>query len=52
MCGICGVIQVTGEPRHVIEPAVLDWMTDTMTIGARTTAVRMRPTASRSVYGG
>jgi asparagine synthase (glutamine-hydrolysing) len=31
MCGICGVIQVTGEPRRVIDPAVLDWMTDTMT---------------------
>jgi asparagine synthase (glutamine-hydrolysing) len=31
MCGICGVIQVTGEPRQVIDPAVLDWMTDTMT---------------------
>ena len=31
MCGICGVIQVNGEPRQVIEPAVLDWMTDTMT---------------------
>lgn len=31
MCGICGVIQVSGEPRSVVTPEVLDWMTDTMT---------------------
>jgi asparagine synthase (glutamine-hydrolysing) len=30
MCGICGVVQVSGEPRRVVDPAVLDWMTDTM----------------------
>jgi len=31
MCGICGVIQLGGEPRQVIEPHVLVRMTDTMT---------------------
>jgi asparagine synthase (glutamine-hydrolysing) len=31
MCGICGVVQVGGEPREVVEPAVLDRMTDLMT---------------------
>jgi asparagine synthase (glutamine-hydrolysing) len=31
MCGICGVVQVGGEPRAVIEPHVLDHMTDVMT---------------------
>src|SRR4051794_13126059 len=31
MCGICGVVQVGGEPREVIEPDVLDRMTDAMT---------------------
>ena len=31
MCGICGVIQIGGEPREVINPATLDWMTDAMT---------------------
>lgn len=31
MCGICGVIQVSGEPRRVIEPAMLARMTDAMT---------------------
>ena len=30
MCGICGVIQVDGEPRAVVDPAVLDRMTDAM----------------------
>ena len=30
MCGICGVMQIDGEPRQVIEPAVLDRMTDIM----------------------
>jgi asparagine synthase (glutamine-hydrolysing) len=30
MCGICGVVQVAGEPRQVVEPAVLDRMTDVM----------------------
>jgi asparagine synthase (glutamine-hydrolysing) len=31
MCGICGVVQVGGEQRLVIEPDVLDRMTDAMT---------------------
>ncbi len=31
MCGICGVIQVGGEPREVIAAPVLDRMTDAMT---------------------
>ena len=31
MCGICGVVQLRGEPRPVIEPERLDWMTDSMT---------------------
>ena len=31
MCGICGVIQLGGEPRPVVAPGVLDRMTDTMT---------------------
>ena len=31
MCGICGVIQIGGQPRPVIEPDRLDWMTDLMT---------------------
>ena len=31
MCGICGVIQVGGEPREVIEESVLDRMTNAMT---------------------
>jgi asparagine synthase (glutamine-hydrolysing) len=31
MCGICGVVQVGGEPRQVIAPERLDWMTDLMT---------------------
>ena len=31
MCGICGVIQLHGEPRPVIEQERLDWMTDLMT---------------------
>jgi asparagine synthase (glutamine-hydrolysing) len=30
MCGICGVIQVTGEPRPVIAQEALDRMTDVM----------------------
>jgi asparagine synthase (glutamine-hydrolysing) len=30
MCGICGVIQVTGEPRPVIAQEALDRMTDLM----------------------
>src|SRR5581483_3246751 len=30
MCGICGVVQVAGSPRRVIEPAALDAMTDLM----------------------
>jgi asparagine synthase (glutamine-hydrolysing) len=30
MCGICGVIQVGGEPRTVVESHVLDRMTDAM----------------------
>ena len=31
MCGICGVVQLRGEPRQVIAPEVLDRMTDAMT---------------------
>lgn len=31
MCGICGVIQIGGEPRTVLPPGVLDRMTDAMT---------------------
>ena len=31
MCGICGVVQVGGEPRRVLAPGVLDRMTDAMT---------------------
>ena len=31
MCGICGVVQVSGEPREVVTPAGLDAMTDAMT---------------------
>jgi len=30
MCGICGVVQIGGEPRQVLEPHVLDHMTDVM----------------------
>jgi asparagine synthase (glutamine-hydrolysing) len=30
MCGICGVVQVGGEPRRVVTPGVLDRMTDAM----------------------
>ena len=30
MCGICGVIQIEGEPRTVVPAHVLDWMTDSM----------------------
>jgi asparagine synthase (glutamine-hydrolysing) len=31
MCGICGAVQVGGPVRHVLEPGVLDRMTDAMT---------------------
>jgi len=31
MCGICGVVQVEGEPRAVVAPEVLSRMTDAMT---------------------
>src|SRR5918997_2906694 len=31
MCGICGVVQIGGEPREVVAPEVLDRMTDAMT---------------------
>lgn len=31
MCGICGIVQVRGRPRPIVEPAVLDRMTDAMT---------------------
>jgi asparagine synthase (glutamine-hydrolysing) len=30
MCGVCGVIQIGGEPRHVLADGVLDRMTDAM----------------------
>jgi asparagine synthase (glutamine-hydrolysing) len=31
MCGICGVVQLDGEPRRVVSPETLDRMTDVMT---------------------
>jgi asparagine synthase (glutamine-hydrolysing) len=31
MCGICGVVQIGGEPRQVIAPETLERMTDAMT---------------------
>lgn len=31
VCGVCGVVQVGGEPRQVIEQSVLERMTDAMT---------------------
>ena len=31
MCGICGAIQIGGEPREVVSPPQLDVMTDVMT---------------------
>ena len=31
MCGICGVVQIGGEPRQVVPQSVLDSMTDAMT---------------------
>ncbi len=31
MCGICGVIQLSGPPREVVEEHILDRMTDAMT---------------------
>jgi asparagine synthase (glutamine-hydrolysing) len=31
VCGICGAVQVEGEPRSVLPPGVLDSMTDAMT---------------------
>ena len=31
MCGICGVVQIGGEPREVLPGVVLDAMTDSMT---------------------
>ena len=31
MCGICGVVQIGGEPRPAIPPDVLERMTDAMT---------------------
>ena len=30
MCGICGIVQLSGAPRDVVEPHVLDRMTDAM----------------------
>jgi asparagine synthase (glutamine-hydrolysing) len=30
MCGICGVVQIGGEPREVVAPEVLNRMTDVM----------------------
>jgi asparagine synthase (glutamine-hydrolysing) len=30
MCGICGAIQIRGEPREVLPPEVIDRMTDAM----------------------
>ena len=31
MCGICGVVQLRGEPREIVAPEILDRMTDAMT---------------------
>jgi asparagine synthase (glutamine-hydrolysing) len=31
MCGICGVVQIGGDPRPVLAPEILDRMTDAMT---------------------
>jgi asparagine synthase (glutamine-hydrolysing) len=31
MCGICGVVQVDGSPRPVLDRGLLDFMTDVMT---------------------
>jgi asparagine synthase (glutamine-hydrolysing) len=31
MCGICGVVQLVGEPREVVDPGVLERMTDVIT---------------------
>lgn len=31
VCGICGAVQINGEPRQVISPETLDRMTDAMT---------------------
>jgi asparagine synthase (glutamine-hydrolysing) len=31
MCGICGIVQVDGPPREVVEAGVLERMTDVMT---------------------
>ena len=31
MCGICGVVQLGGEPREVVDRSVLERMTDVMT---------------------
>jgi asparagine synthase (glutamine-hydrolysing) len=31
MCGICGVVQIGGEPRQVVSPETLERMTDAMT---------------------
>src|SRR5262245_31571555 len=31
MCGVCGVVQIGGQPRPVIAPDVLERMTDAMT---------------------
>jgi asparagine synthase (glutamine-hydrolysing) len=31
MCGICGAVQIRGEPRSVLAPGVLERMTDAMT---------------------
>jgi asparagine synthase (glutamine-hydrolysing) len=30
MCGVCGVVQIGGEPRRVVAPEVLERMTDAM----------------------
>ena len=61
MCGICGVIQLGGEPRQVIEPDVLMHMTDLMThrgpndrgtYGAPGIALGMRRLSIVDVEGG
>ena len=51
MCGICGVIQLSGEPRQVIDPALLDRMTDVMTHRGPAIAARIRRPGSPSESG-
>ncbi len=51
MCGICGIVQVRGEPRPVVEPEVLDRMTDAMVHRGPNDRGTFSATASRSAPG-